>query len=81
MQDEEYLECRVCGVTKPVDAFYYKRRSPTSTRRSCVCKECEKARARNYWARMKVEEPEKWRDMMDRKNLMRRSRLPKKVGA
>jgi hypothetical protein len=68
MQDEEYLECRVCGVTKPVDAFYYKRRSPTSTRRSCVCKECEKARARNYWARIKVEEPEKYRAMLDRCN-------------
>ena len=68
MQDEEYLECRVCGVTKPVDAFYYKRRSPTSTRRSCVCKECEKARARNYCARIKAEEPEKYRAMLDRCN-------------
>ena len=81
MQDEEYLECRVCGVTKPVDAFPFARTAPGSSRRDTECKDCISARARDYYARMKVEEPEKWRDMMDRKNLMRRSRLPKKVGA
>jgi hypothetical protein len=81
MQDDTFLECARCGQVKPVDAFPFARTAPGSSRRDTECKDCINARARDYYARMKVEEPEKWRDMMDRKNLMRRSRLPKKVGA
>ena len=68
MQADGFITCSTCGLTKPVTDLYYKRRSPTSSRRSSVCKVCEKIRSKDYWARIKVEEPEKYRAMLDRCN-------------
>jgi len=48
MQSDDFLECRTCGETKPVDEFPFSRKSPGGNHRSTQCKICSCNRAKAY---------------------------------
>jgi len=55
MQDEDYIECRVCGVTKPIDQFPHDKKWKGSTHRKTVCNVCNHEQVKAWRAKKKAE--------------------------
>lgn len=58
MQPTDVMECQLCGETLPITSFQMSRKSPGSSHRMCVCRDCTNARSRAYYHRRKLEDPE-----------------------
>ncbi len=58
--------CNVCGVEKPVDAFYFKMRK-ASRRPACSCKECFKKREIKDYPNRRIKKQEAGRAWYQKK--------------
>lgn len=58
MQPTDVRECRLCGETLPITSFQMSRKSPVSSRRMYVCRDCNNARSRAYYKQRKETDPE-----------------------